>query len=108
MSCLASTADAIAMFAPFVHLYDAVYHMHCQDVAQFVDIVVPVLGECILDLGTGSAWVLLEAKQQVGLRTCVGVDVYRELLKNIAKTNIHDAGFGLPSSTNCNQLSVSC
>jgi hypothetical protein len=84
MPCLASTADAIAMFAPFAHSYDAVYHAHRRDVAQFVDIAAPVPGECVLDLGTGSAWVLLEAKRRVGSGTCVGVD----------------AGFGLSSSTN--------
>jgi SAM-dependent methyltransferase len=105
MPRLASSADAIAMFAPFAHSYDVVYHAHRRDVTQFVDIAAPVPGECVLDLGTGSAWVLLEAKRRVGSGTCVGVDVCGELLKNIAKTNIRDAGFGLPRSTdNPNKL----
>jgi SAM-dependent methyltransferase len=99
MPHLASSADAIAMFAPLAHSYNAIYHAHRRDVTQFVNIATPVPGEYVLDLGTGSAWVLLEAKRRVSLGTCVGVNIYAELLKNIAKTNIRDAGLGLPSST---------
>ena len=55
MPYLTSTANAIAIFALFTHLYDAVYYAHCQDVAQFVNIAAPILRECVLDLGIGSA-----------------------------------------------------
>jgi hypothetical protein len=34
------------------------------------------------------------------LGTYIGINIYRELLKNIAKTNIRDTGFGLPYSIN--------
>ena len=53
------------MFAPFVHSYDAVYHAHCRDITLFVDVATPVPREYVLDLGTGSAWVLLGAKRWV-------------------------------------------
>jgi len=55
MPCLTSTANAIAIFAPFTHLYNAVYYAHRQDVVQFVNIMAPILREYILDLGIGSA-----------------------------------------------------
>ena len=51
---LANSADAVAMFAPFAHSYDTVYHAHPRDVTLFVDIATPVPGECVLNLGTGS------------------------------------------------------
>ena len=66
MPRLANSADAVAMFAPFAHSYDAVYHAYCRDITLFVDIATPVPGECVLGLGTGSALVLLEAKRRVG------------------------------------------
>ena len=55
MPRLANSADAVAMFAPFAHSYDAVYHAYCRDITLFVDIATPVPGECVLGLGTGSA-----------------------------------------------------
>lgn len=61
----ANSADAVAMFAPFAHSYDVVYHANCRDITLFVDVATPVPGECVLDLGTGSALVLLEAKRRV-------------------------------------------
>ena len=54
MPRLANSADTLAMFARFTYLYDAVYYAHRQDVKLFVNIAAPVLGECVLDLGTGS------------------------------------------------------
>ena len=63
---LGTVPDAVAMFAPFVHSYDAVYHAHCRAITLFVDVATPVPREYVLDLGTGSAWVLLEARWRVG------------------------------------------
>ena len=54
MPRLAKSADAVAMFAPFAHSYDAVCHARRRGVTLFVDIATPVLGECVLNLGTGS------------------------------------------------------
>ena len=98
MPYLTNSANAVAIFARFAYLYNAVYHMYRQDVKLFVNIAAPVLGEYVLDLGTGSAWALLEAKRQVGLGICVSVNIYAELLRNIAKTNIRNTGFALLSS----------
>ena len=55
MPRLANSADAVAMFARFTYSYNAVYYAHRQDVKLFVNIAAPVPGECVLDLGTGSA-----------------------------------------------------
>jgi hypothetical protein len=54
MPRLTSSADAIAIFKPFTHLYNAIYYVYCQDVTQFVNITALVLGEYVLDLGIGS------------------------------------------------------
>ena len=55
MPRLTNSADAVAIFARFTYLYNAIYHAHYQDVKLFVNIAAPVLGEYVLDLGTGSA-----------------------------------------------------
>jgi tRNA A58 N-methylase Trm61 len=43
----------------------------------------------VLDLGTGSAWVAIEAKRRVGdSRVCVGIDVCKELIEMDATSNV--------------------
>ena len=54
MPRLTNSANTVAIFARFAYLYNAVYYAHYQDVKLFVNITAPVLGEYILDLGTGS------------------------------------------------------
>jgi hypothetical protein len=54
MLCLANSADTMAIFTPFIYLYNAVYYMYRQDVKLFIDIAAPILGECVLDLGINS------------------------------------------------------
>ena len=56
----------VQTFKPLAENYNLTYHAHRRDVHPFVDFVNLVSGENVLDLGTDSAPVAVEAKRRVG------------------------------------------
>jgi SAM-dependent methyltransferase len=85
--------DVLQTFEPLATTYDFVYHGYRHNIRPFVNFANLVSGENVLDLGTGSAWVAVEAKRQVGPGICVGIDLCKPLLDASGRQNITDAGF---------------
>ncbi|KAK2732731.1 hypothetical protein FQN57_002485 [Myotisia sp. PD_48] len=88
------TADeAESQFNRLATLYSLAYRIHEPDIQVFVKFAKPKLGESVLDLGTGSGWVVTAIKQQVGYGICVGVDIAKELLMADTVHTVKEAGF---------------
>ena len=75
--------EVVQTFEPLAENYNLTYHAHRRDVRPFVDFTNLVSGENVLDLGTDSARVAVEAKRRVGPGICVGIDLCKPLLSRI-------------------------
>lgn len=87
-----------AAFEFLIGKYDLVYYAHLGDIAALTTIANYNEGESVLDLGTGSAGCIVEAKQRVGSGLCVGVDCVPGLLQHDATRKIQAAGFSTAPS----------
>jgi len=73
----------------WVSVNDPVNHAHFRDVSPFVVLANLSPKDCVLDLGTGSTWVAIEAKRRVGdSGVCVGINVCKELIEMDATSNV--------------------
>ena len=91
--------ELLQTFEPLARDYDLIYHAHGRDIHPFVNFANLVSGENVIDLGTGSARVAVEAKRRVGSGMCVGIDLCKSLLDASARQNITDAGFTMQRGT---------
>jgi cyclopropane fatty-acyl-phospholipid synthase-like methyltransferase len=87
-----------AAFEFLIGKYDLVYYAHLGDITALTTIANYKEGESVLDLGTGSAGCIVEAKQRVGSGLCVGVDCVQGLLQHDATRKIQAAGFSTAPS----------
>ena len=71
--------EVVQTFEPLAENYDLTYHTYRRDISPFVDFANLVSGENVLDLGTDSARVAVEAKRPVGPGMCVGIDLCKPL-----------------------------
>jgi ubiquinone/menaquinone biosynthesis C-methylase UbiE len=81
----------VAAFTPTAHLYDTVSDYHRRDIPPFIESASLKEGEHVLDLGTGTGWVIIAAKRCVGEGVVVGVDCVPAMLAG-AQRNITEAG----------------
>ena len=75
--------EVVQTFEPLAENYDPTYHAHRRDICPFVDFANLVSGENVLDLGTDSVRVAVEAKRRVRPGICVGIDLCKPLLSRI-------------------------
>ncbi|KAF2174786.1 hypothetical protein K469DRAFT_613306, partial [Zopfia rhizophila CBS 207.26] len=74
-------------------IYNTVYYTYQADVASFIAVANFQPGKNVLDLGTGSGWVIIKVKRRVGNGACAGTDCVRSLMVQSAKPNIIQASF---------------
>ena len=90
-----TTDQARTTFHEFTSNYHIVYQHHMIDVRRFVSLCHPQLGEKILDLGCGLAWVGVEARKYNKEGRIVGIDYSLKILDMTAKAIIESGITGI-------------
>ena len=76
-----ATAAKQAFSGHIAACYDALYHYHLPDIHPFLATANPEPGQSVLDLGCGSGWCAIAAKQKVGATgEVVAVDISSDII----------------------------